>query len=80
MLEANRHNRRSILRFNNYLKKKKTSSGNIHFKSDSVFLDLPRLPLLGNNYRSDLGFYRICICNATFLFFRNFAHQPCPLC
>ncbi|CAF1010414.1 unnamed protein product [Rotaria sordida] len=87
VLEANRHNRRSILRFSNYPIRnrffhsyQKTSHENLHFKSDSVFLDLPRLPLLGNTHRSESGIYRICICNTTFLFLRSFAHQPCPLC
>jgi len=87
ILEANRNNRRSILRFKNYPKNRKSwqnnskiSSGNLHFKSDSVYLDLPRLPLLGNNYRSKLSIYRLCICNTTFLFLRTVAHQSCPIC
>jgi len=88
VLESNRHSRRSVLRFSNSPKRKKpfrhhhqkTSSGNLHFKSDSVFLDIPRLPLLGDNHRGASGIYRICICNATFLFFRSYAHQLCPLC
>ncbi|CAF1533581.1 unnamed protein product [Rotaria sp. Silwood1] len=87
VLEANRHNRRSILRFSNYLTQKKSfhhyqkiSHENLHFKSDSVFFDLPRLPLVSNIHRSESGIYRICICNTTFLFLRSLAHQPCPIC
>ncbi|CAF1467181.1 unnamed protein product [Rotaria sp. Silwood1] len=86
-IEANRNNRRSILRFGNYPRRKKsftrqqkTSYGNIDFKIDSIFLDLPQLPLVENTYRSESSIYRICICNTTFLILWSFAHQPCPLC
>ncbi|CAF4675855.1 unnamed protein product, partial [Rotaria sp. Silwood2] len=58
----------------------KISYENLHFKSDSVFFDLPRLPLIDNIHRSESGTYRICICNTTFLLLRGFAHQPCPIC
>ncbi|CAF3520210.1 unnamed protein product [Rotaria sp. Silwood2] len=89
VLEANRHNRRSTLRFSNYPTQKKIfhrhhhqkiSHENMHFKSDSVFFNLPRLPLIGNTHRSESGIYRICICNTTFLLLRSFAHQACPFC
>ncbi|CAF0845159.1 unnamed protein product [Rotaria sordida] len=86
-IEGNRSNHRSILRFGNYPRRKKlfnrqqkTLYENIDFKIDSIFLDLPRLPLVENPYRSESSIYRICICNTTFLLLQSFAHQPCPLC
>ncbi|CAF3510519.1 unnamed protein product [Rotaria socialis] len=86
LLEADRHNRRSVLRFGNLPARikyvhhyQKTLLESLHLKSDSVFFDLPRLPLLANTHRSESGIYRICICNTTFLFLRSSAHQPCPL-
>ncbi|UJR22416.1 hypothetical protein I4U23_025476 [Adineta vaga] len=88
VLEANRNNRRSVLRFNNFRRneeksfdrQQKISNGNIRFRSDLIYFDLPRFPLLNTNYRSESGIYRLCICNTTHLFLRSLAHQPCPRC
>jgi hypothetical protein len=67
--------------FFNFLFFQKLSYGNIDFQIESIFLDLPRLPLVENNtHRGESSIYRICICNTTFLLLRSFAHQPCPLC
>ncbi|CAF0873435.1 unnamed protein product [Adineta steineri] len=81
ILQTSSYNRRSVLRFNNHPNTlKKTSRGNLHFKTNSIYFDLPRFGLLANNHRSESGVYRICICNTTFLFLRSVAQQPCPLC
>lgn len=88
IFNADRYNRRSMIRLRNPLTSKAFLHNNeemfsekIHFKSDSVYLDLPRLPLLNNHHQQrEYSISRLCICNTTLLFLRNFAHLPCPIC
>ncbi|UJR26671.1 hypothetical protein I4U23_007988 [Adineta vaga] len=86
-IDVNKHNRRSVIRFGNYLKKKKQNdhrqkitNGNLNFQTDSIFLDLPRALSQESTSYSEINVYRMCICNTTFLLLQSFAHQPCPLC
>ncbi|CAF0952090.1 unnamed protein product [Adineta steineri] len=87
VINTNRHNRRSVIRFDNNPRKlknsdyrQKSSFGNLNFQSDSLYIDIPRSSYEENPRRIKANVYRICICNTTLLLLQSFAHQPCPLC
>ena len=74
-VEASRYHPRSEIRFQNT-----RSAKGLHMKSDAVYLDLPRLPLLNDQRRRQAGVYRLCLCNSTLLLLRCLVDQTCPRC